>query len=88
MRIGRLALVILGIVLVGATGFRYARECLAVDACMDAGGSFDYLTAACDHQQNHPYRAYSPRNPTDRWIAAGGGLLMLAGALLYMRPIP
>lgn len=77
-----MVLVILGMVLLGVTSARYAREVLAVDSCLDSGGSFDYSTATCDHQQSHPYLAYSHRNPTAQWTAATGGLLMLVGGLL------
>ncbi len=27
----------------------------AVDACLDQGGSFDYVAGACDFERSHPY---------------------------------
>jgi hypothetical protein len=30
-------------------------EFVAVDGCLDAGGSYDYLSSACDFADNHPY---------------------------------
>ncbi len=30
------------------------EEFLAIDACLDAGGSFDYQTRACDFEVSHP----------------------------------
>ena len=45
-----------------------AREFLAVYACLDSGGSYNYTVGTCDHQASHPYAA------TDRfwklWLAA------------------
>jgi hypothetical protein len=38
------------------------REFLAVDGCLDAGGSFDYLKQTCDFSQNHAYLASSVRH--------------------------
>lgn len=37
----------LGVVLLGL-------ELLAVDRCLDSGGSFDYVSASCDAKRPHP----------------------------------
>lgn len=39
----------------------YGRESLAVDACLDSGGSFDYARLQCDPQSDHPGVPFSPR---------------------------
>jgi hypothetical protein len=33
------------------------RTFLAVDACLDTGGSFDYVKGMCDYARSHPYLA-------------------------------
>lgn len=47
---------------------------LAVDSCLDAGGSFDYAVGLCDFDNAHPYE---PRNNTTRLSLAL--VLALAG---------
>ena len=37
-----------------ALGFWQGRAFLAVDGCLDKGGSFDYLAGICDFTFNHP----------------------------------
>jgi len=32
-----------------------AQQFLAVDACLDSGGSYNYAVGVCDHQASHPY---------------------------------
>ena len=39
----------------------YGHEFLAVDACLDLGGSYDYKKYNCDKNENHPYISYSQR---------------------------
>ncbi len=39
----------------GALAWPCVSEFLAVDRCLDAGGSFNYATASCDLTANHPY---------------------------------
>ena len=36
---------------------------LAVDSCLDAGGSFNYASGECDFERSHPYpsESYSMR---------------------------
>ena len=37
-------------------------EFLAVDSCLDSGGSFDYVKSVCDHIGNHPFVAIGWRS--------------------------
>ena len=32
----------------------FGRQFLAVDACLDSGGSYDYEAETCDYSVNHP----------------------------------
>ena len=34
--------------------WQFLREPLAVDRCLDSGGSYDYETGACDYEVNRP----------------------------------
>lgn len=42
--------------------FIYTSEWLAVDRCLDSGGSFDYDTMRCDYAANHPYVPFAQRH--------------------------
>ncbi|MFB9888043.1 hypothetical protein [Balneatrix alpica] len=57
------------------------QEFMAVDACLDAGGSFDYQQLVCDHQANHPFIPFGARHSG---LVNGSMLLMLLGLLLCM----
>jgi hypothetical protein len=55
------------------------KEFLAVDSCLDSGGSFDYESGTCDKLNSHPY---APN--TFLWTAAlllgfVGGVLIVVG---------
>lgn len=39
----------------------FVEEFLAVDECLDAGGSFNYLRGSCDFAMSHPFLPYSQR---------------------------
>jgi hypothetical protein len=54
-----------------AIAWPFTMEFLAVDRCLDAGGSFDYDTGRCDFGAVHPGVALWQRH---------GGSLVLAGA--------
>ncbi|MBH0184858.1 MAG: hypothetical protein HP477_05400 [Nitrospira sp.] len=54
-------------------------EFLAVDTCLDAGGSFDYMRSACDLEQNHPYIPVMERQG---FRVAGSFALTLFGLVL------
>jgi hypothetical protein len=56
------------------------RTFLAVDSCLDGGGSFDYAKGECDFVENHPFgtRISGP-------VFVGGGIaLVLIGAALLV----
>lgn len=65
-----IVLALLGVVMVAGA----ALEALRVDRCLDAGGSFDYVTGICDRQQSHPHR---PRRAVSPWMV--GSLMFVAG---------
>ncbi len=46
------AIVVLGLVM-GLIG-PYVLTFFDVDRCLDGGGSFDYESCACDHNESHP----------------------------------
>ena len=52
----------------------------ASDACLDSGGSYDYVAGRCDYVQNHPfvpfYRTWS------FWLAA---IVAVMGSLAFGR---
>jgi len=37
-------------------------EFLAVDSCLDSGGSFDYVASACDHSSTHAFVGFAWRS--------------------------
>jgi hypothetical protein len=53
-------------------GAGYVREWLAVDSCLDVGGSFDYALLACDHTTVHPYVPYRQRHPASLGLFGAG----------------
>jgi hypothetical protein len=55
---------------------------LAVDSCLDAGGSYDYRTAACDSLQSHPYVPFVTRYSVLLQLTAVTALALLAIAIL------
>ena len=54
---------------------------LAVDACLDAGGSFDHARGLCDLRRSHPVAGAGE----SAWRLAVS-LLLTAGGLAVMRP--
>jgi hypothetical protein len=60
-------------------------EFLAVDRCLDEGGSYDYAQGRCDREANHPYVRWSERSngraPTLEGLAfvLGGALVLVFG---------
>jgi hypothetical protein len=52
---------------------------LAVDSCLDGGGSFDYSNGICDFEQNHPDapRSTSPLLLVLGVVSAIGGAFLL-----------
>jgi len=58
-------------------------ESLAVDACLDRGGSYDYAQGTCDHVNNHLYVPWSERSHRHTPMLVGmvfilGGMVVLA----------
>jgi hypothetical protein len=39
-----------------------AREFVAIDSCLDSGGSFNYVRSVCDHSSSHPYMGLGLRS--------------------------
>jgi len=35
--------------------FNHLKPAISVDACLDSGGSYNYESCSCDHNQSHPY---------------------------------
>jgi hypothetical protein len=45
--------VLLGIASLITLALNHSGQARAVDACLDSGGSFDYVRSVCDYQVNH-----------------------------------
>ena len=56
----------------------WVAEFLAVDACLDSGGSYDYERSVCDHQSSHP-----PGERRGRLLLGGALASAVAAALLF-----
>jgi len=48
------ALLYAAVLCLAGAAILYGLELLAVDRCLDSGGSFDYASAACDASRSHP----------------------------------
>lgn len=62
-------------------------EFLAVDACLDAGGSFDAILGACDLKVSHPYvasLAYVQSPFGSPWFILIGVMLGLVGLVVFV----
>jgi hypothetical protein len=88
MRRRGLALLVLGGALIAGPSFEYVREFLAVDSCLDGGGSFDYAQSRCDQANNHPFIAYSDRHATSLRVGLAGAILCVGAAMLSARSAP
>ncbi len=70
VRISFLLLAIFSAGVLISVSYRFLHEEVMVDQCLSGKhGSFDYSSMSCDLETNHPYIAYSVRNPHDRQIA-------------------
>jgi hypothetical protein len=69
------ALLVLGFVALVPLAAAAIREYVAVDRCLDAGGSYDYTAARCDHQRTHTVRPFAERQ---RALLLGTGVAALA----------
>lgn len=77
LRIGLLLLTLPGVLLMGS----YFYELSQVDACLDSGGSWNYLEARCDRAKEYPFVPYMARHPL---LVNGGMLLSVLGLLLCL----
>jgi hypothetical protein len=59
----------------------YMLEQSEINACLDAGGSYDYTAEACDPVSHHAFVPFSMRFPL---LVNGGMLLSMAGLLLCL----
>ena len=50
---------------------------IAIDSCLDMGGSFDYAARTCDLERRHPY---APEDSTMRLLV--GALFAVAGSAI------
>jgi hypothetical protein len=77
----RARLVVGGIAVVSAAALLWpvATEFMAVDACRDGGGSFDYTRSVCDREQNH---SYVPVFERQGFRIAGSLALVVFGVLV------
>jgi hypothetical protein len=66
-----------------------AWEFLAVDRCLDAGGSFDYRELTCDFSESHSYVAFPARRPElilAGIVGSGTFIAVIAGfAIVWLR---
>jgi len=60
-------------------------EIFTVDACLDKGGSYDYVTGACDLNQKHPPVPYIKRHPETGVAASLAVVAALLSVLLMTR---
>jgi hypothetical protein len=56
--------------------FVFLRESVAVDGCLDAGGSYDYEHGRCDLTRSHAYEPFLDRHA----MLLGATIVALAGA--------
>jgi hypothetical protein len=75
LKLGLLLLVLPGMLLMGA----YLYDLSLVEACLDSGGSWDYIEVRCDTERQHPFVPYMARHPL---LVNGGMLLSVLGLLL------
>ena len=73
-----LGLLVVGALLIAPVTLDYMKESLAVDVCVDSGGSFDYSRNACDTEFGHEFVPYVDRHPA----AVGVALLGLVAVVV------
>lgn len=59
------------------------HESIAIDSCLDSGGSFDYAANACDYEDSHPTGA---RQSKLYYVLAS--VCAAAGGILFARSTP
>ena len=80
-----LLLIVLGCALAAGPVVTYVNELLAVDACLDAGGAYDYVQSRCDQTDTHPVIPYSTRHPISVVSTTVGGLVFAIGVIARFR---
>jgi hypothetical protein len=73
------AIGVISLLLASGIGAWQVRAFLAVDACLDDGGSFDYLVGICDFAANHP------AHPAINLAALGLSLLWFCFGIFVLR---
>ncbi len=73
-RIVAITLLVLAIVLT----WMWVADFLAIDACLDSGGSYDYERRVCDHRSSHP-----PGERRGRLLLGGALASAVAAVLLF-----
>ena len=81
-----LVLLVAATSVVALIGWSYADEFLAVDSCLDSGGSFDYTRMVCDHEESHPFIPYSHRHPLAVVSALAAVVVAVSAAGAIHRP--
>ena len=71
-----IVLVALGVILI----WPLLAEFVAVDRCLDAGGSYDYLSSTCGFAENHPY---SPVLDRQGFRIVGSAVFLLLGVVAF-----
>ena len=66
-------------------GWPATSEFFAVDACLDAGGSFNYVLGICDLKVSQPYVSSPFRSP---WLILLGVVLGLVGLVVLVGKYP
>ncbi|WP_409524285.1 hypothetical protein [Nitrincola sp. MINF-07-Sa-05] len=77
MRIGLLLLVVPGLLLM----LVFFQEHTAVTACVESGGSFDYIERLCDSERSHSFVPMLVRRPL---LVNGSMLLCCAGLMMTL----
>jgi hypothetical protein len=75
LKTGTLLLSLQCILLVGA----YWWELMDVNACLESGGSFDYINSVCSMSEKFEFVSYSIRHP---WLVNGGLLVAMVGLVM------
>jgi len=59
----------------------YAKEFIAVDKCLDAGGSYNYMAEECDINSSHPVLPFNERHSFLYMAGIMSGIIGAAGLL-------
>ena len=64
-------------------GWVYIQDSVAIDKCLDLGGSYDYLNSKCDFENNHTVVPFNHRYPK-----IYTGVILGFGALIVIALTP